>query len=65
VHESHDPDTFIGLLLVKKLIKYDPAIGLLVSSFPLLILPEPSVNCFQAWIICEFPPPLLLFGTPS
>ncbi|KAF7336326.1 hypothetical protein MVEN_02181000 [Mycena venus] len=50
VHEAHDPDAFIGLLLVKKLIKYDPAMGLPVSSFPLSILPEApaSINCFQA-----------------
>ncbi|KAF8191972.1 hypothetical protein K438DRAFT_873305 [Mycena galopus ATCC 62051] len=50
VHEPHDPDSFIGLLLIKKLIKYDPAMALPVSSLPLSILPEapPSINCFQA-----------------
>ncbi|KAJ7108335.1 hypothetical protein C8R44DRAFT_636674 [Mycena epipterygia] len=50
VHERDDPDAFIGLLLIKKLLKYDPALGLPVSSFPLSILPEarPSINCFQA-----------------
>jgi len=50
VHEPHDPDSFIGLLLIKKLIKYDPAMALPVSRLPLSILPEapPSINCFQA-----------------
>ncbi|KAJ7466471.1 hypothetical protein FB451DRAFT_1340600 [Mycena latifolia] len=50
LHEPHDPDAFVGLLLIKKLVKYDPARALPVSSFPLLILPEarPSINCFQA-----------------
>ncbi|KAF7358684.1 CAMK CAMKL CHK1 protein kinase [Mycena sanguinolenta] len=50
VHEPHDPDAFVGLLLIKKLIKYDPAQALPVSSMPLSILPEapPSINCFQA-----------------
>ncbi|KAJ6533725.1 DUF21-domain-containing protein [Mycena capillaripes] len=50
VHEPHDPDSFIGLLLIKKLLKYDPALARPVSSFPLSILPEakPSINCFQA-----------------
>ncbi|KAF8179690.1 hypothetical protein K438DRAFT_1210126 [Mycena galopus ATCC 62051] len=50
VHEPHDPDSFIGLLLIKKLIKYDPAQALPVRKMPLGILPEaqPSINCFQA-----------------
>ncbi|KAF9527887.1 hypothetical protein CPB83DRAFT_369378 [Crepidotus variabilis] len=50
VHESGNPASFIGLLLVKKLLTYDPAQSLPVSSFPLSILPEahPSINCFQA-----------------
>ncbi|KAJ7108325.1 DUF21-domain-containing protein [Mycena epipterygia] len=50
VHEPDDPDAFIGLLLVKKLLKYDPADTLPVSSFPLSILPEahPTFNCFHA-----------------
>jgi len=50
VHEPHDPDSFIGLLLIKKLIKYDPAQALPVGRMPLGILPEaqPSINCFQA-----------------
>ena len=68
VHEPQDPDALFGLLLVKKLIKYDPAMALPVSSFPLSILPEalPSINCFQ--VLDYFgvsSSPLLFFGTPS
>jgi len=50
VHEPGNPQAFIGLLLIKKLLNYDPSQALPVSSFPLSILPEamPSVNCFQA-----------------
>ncbi|KAF7340346.1 hypothetical protein MVEN_01953800 [Mycena venus] len=40
VHEPNDPKAFVGLLLIKKLLKYDPALALPVSSFPLSILPE-------------------------
>jgi len=50
VHEPGNPLAFIGLLLIKKLLTYDPSQALPVSSFTLSILPEalPSVNCFQA-----------------
>ncbi|KAF9464558.1 hypothetical protein BDZ94DRAFT_1255998 [Collybia nuda] len=50
VHDPRDPTAFIGLLLVKKLLTYDPSKALPVSSFTLSILPEahPSINCFQA-----------------
>ncbi|KAK0448437.1 uncharacterized protein EV420DRAFT_1566762 [Desarmillaria tabescens] len=50
IHEPSNPLAFTGLLLVKKLLTYDPAKELPVSSFPLSILPEayPSINCFQA-----------------
>ncbi|KAL4069154.1 hypothetical protein J3A83DRAFT_4096290 [Scleroderma citrinum] len=50
IHEPHDPLAFQGLLLVKKLLAYDPSQGLPVSNFKLSILPEarPSINCFQA-----------------
>ncbi|KAK0475263.1 hypothetical protein IW261DRAFT_1647622 [Armillaria novae-zelandiae] len=50
IHERGNPLAFTGLLLVKKLLTYDPAKELPVSSFPLSILPEahPSINCFQA-----------------
>ncbi|KAJ7616481.1 hemolysin [Roridomyces roridus] len=50
VHEKGNPQVFVGLLLVKKLLRYDPALRLPVSHFPLSILPEapPSIDCFQA-----------------
>ncbi|PPQ98287.1 LOW QUALITY PROTEIN: hypothetical protein CVT26_013511 [Gymnopilus dilepis] len=50
VHEAGNPLAFVGLLLVKKLVNYDPSQALPVSAFPLGILPEahPSINCFQA-----------------
>lgn len=50
VHDPENPLGFVGLLLVKKLITYDPSQALPVSSFALSILPEahPSINCFQA-----------------
>ncbi|KAJ3877619.1 hypothetical protein F5051DRAFT_407942 [Lentinula edodes] len=50
IHEPSNPLAFVGLLLIKKLLQYDPSQGLPISSFPLSILPEapPSINCFQA-----------------
>ncbi|KAH7923775.1 DUF21-domain-containing protein [Leucogyrophana mollusca] len=50
VHEPGNPLAFLGLLLIKKLLVYDPAQALPVSHFALSILPEahPSINCFQA-----------------
>ncbi|KAF7295132.1 hypothetical protein MIND_01051700 [Mycena indigotica] len=50
VHEPGKPGAFIGLLLIKKLLRYDPSLALPVSSFSLSILPEapPSISCFQA-----------------
>ncbi|KIY67221.1 DUF21-domain-containing protein [Cylindrobasidium torrendii FP15055 ss-10] len=50
VHEPGKPLAFVGLLLVKRLLTYDPALGLPVSKIPLSILPEanPRINCFQA-----------------
>ncbi|EIW86153.1 DUF21-domain-containing protein [Coniophora puteana RWD-64-598 SS2] len=50
VHEPDNPLAFCGLLLVKKLLMYDPGAALPVSHFKLSILPEahPSINCFQA-----------------
>ncbi|KAI9572515.1 hypothetical protein HD554DRAFT_2293048, partial [Boletus coccyginus] len=50
IHEQGNPLAFRGLLLVKKLLTYDPAKALPVSHFKLSILPEahPSINCFQA-----------------
>ncbi|KZO92058.1 DUF21-domain-containing protein [Calocera viscosa TUFC12733] len=42
--------SFVGLLLIKRLLAYDPDDCLPVSAFPLSILPEAkaSINCFQA-----------------
>lgn len=50
VHKPGNPLAFEGLLLIKKLLMYDPARGLPVSHYPLSTLPEalPSINCFQA-----------------
>ncbi|KAH9971210.1 hypothetical protein BGW80DRAFT_1174892 [Lactifluus volemus] len=50
VHEPGNPMAFVGLLLVKKLLTYDPSQCWPVSKFQLLILPEarPTINCFQA-----------------
>ncbi|KAJ2934995.1 hypothetical protein H1R20_g2114, partial [Candolleomyces eurysporus] len=50
VHEPGNPLAFIGTLLIKRLLTYDPDKALPVKSFPLTILPEalPNINCFQA-----------------
>ncbi|KIM81896.1 hypothetical protein PILCRDRAFT_821253 [Piloderma croceum F 1598] len=50
IHEPGKPFSYLGLLLIKKLLVYDPTKALPVSHFPLSILPEarPSINCFQA-----------------
>ncbi|KAJ2933274.1 hypothetical protein H1R20_g3803, partial [Candolleomyces eurysporus] len=50
VHLPGRPKAFVGLLLVKTLLGYDPKQALPVSSFQLSILPEAhtSINCFQA-----------------
>ncbi|KAF7329991.1 hypothetical protein MKEN_00265400 [Mycena kentingensis (nom. inval.)] len=50
VHEKGKPDSFIGLLLVKKLLRVDTSQARTVSSLPLSILPEahPGISCFQA-----------------
>lgn len=50
VHEPGNLFAFSGLLLVKKLLTYDPSQCWPVSKFTLSILPEakPTINCFQA-----------------
>jgi len=50
VHAVGKPNSFIGLLLVKKLLRYDTRERKLVSQLPLSVLPEasPSISCFQA-----------------
>ena len=44
-----NPSDFVGMLIVKKLISYDPHECLRIDSFQLSILPEtsPDVDCFQ------------------
>jgi len=50
VHEPSKPTAFIGILLIKTLIDYDPNDKKSVGDFALSILPQalPSINCFQA-----------------
>ncbi|VDB85109.1 unnamed protein product [Peniophora sp. CBMAI 1063] len=50
VHEPGQPLAFVGTLLIKKLLQYDPASKWPVKNFKLSILPEakPTVSCFQA-----------------
>lgn len=44
------PNVVIGLLLIKKLLRYDPATAKTVGQLPLSLLPEakPNISCFQA-----------------
>lgn len=50
VTAANKPNLVIGLLLIKKLLRYDPSTHKAVSQLPLSILPEarPDINCFQA-----------------
>ncbi|WRT68376.1 uncharacterized protein IL334_005352 [Kwoniella shivajii] len=50
VYEPGQKDNFVGMLLVKRLITYNPDDEWPVSKFSLLPLPEakPEINCFQA-----------------
>ncbi|WFC96734.1 cell agglutination protein Mam3 [Malassezia brasiliensis] len=50
VHEPGKPDAIIGMLLVKRLIQYDPEDGWPVSRFQLTPLPEasPDLNLLDA-----------------
>ncbi|KAG8908728.1 hypothetical protein FRC01_007256, partial [Tulasnella sp. 417] len=50
VHEPHQPLSFRGFLLVKKLLLYDPSRPKRVGDFRLTVLPEakPTISCFQA-----------------
>jgi len=45
-----EKDNFVGMLLIKKLLAYDPDDRLPVSHFPLSVLPEGehTMNCLQA-----------------
>jgi metal transporter CNNM len=50
VTASNKPNQVIGLLLIKKLLRYDPSTKQTVAQLPLSLLPEarPNINCFQA-----------------
>lgn len=49
IHVPGDPQNFIGMLLVRILITYDPEDALPISSFPLATLPEtaPETTCLN------------------
>lgn len=49
IHLPNEPTNFIGMLLVRVLISYDPEDALPVSSFPLATLPEtpPDTSCLN------------------
>lgn len=49
IHLPNEPTNFIGMLLVRVLISYDPEDSLPVSSFPLATLPEtpPDTSCLN------------------
>ncbi|CAK9439126.1 uncharacterized protein LODBEIA_P33500 [Lodderomyces beijingensis] len=44
IHLPNEPNNFIGMLLVRVLISYDPEDALPVASFPLATLPETGVE---------------------
>lgn len=50
VHAPGNPTAFVGLLLLKKLLRYDLSHPRPLSEYSLSILPEalPTINCFQA-----------------
>jgi metal transporter CNNM len=49
IHTPEDPDNFVGMLLVKMLITYDPEDALCVRDFALATLPEtrPETSCLD------------------
>ncbi|KAK3995309.1 putative transporter [Cladorrhinum sp. PSN332] len=49
IHETGNPTNFVGMLLVKILITYDPEDARLVKDFPLATLPEtrPETSCLD------------------
>ncbi|KAL8393628.1 hypothetical protein RB599_005902 [Gaeumannomyces hyphopodioides] len=49
IHEAGSPTNFLGMLLVKILITYDPEDCMLVKDFPLATLPEtrPETSCLD------------------
>ena len=44
IHLPNEPTNFIGMLLVRVLISYDPEDALPVASFPLATLPETGLD---------------------
>lgn len=44
IHLPNEPNNFIGMLLVRVLISYDPEDALPVASFPLATLPETGID---------------------
>ncbi|KAL8292145.1 hypothetical protein RQP46_001611 [Phenoliferia psychrophenolica] len=50
IHVPGHNDEFVGMLIVKKLITYDPSTAQTVGSFPLSVLPEtgPDSTCLDA-----------------
>lgn len=49
IHAPDEPQNFIGMLLVRTLITYDPEDSFPISSFPLATLPEtgPQTSCLN------------------
>lgn len=49
IHVPNEPSNFIGMLLVRTLITYDPEDGFPIYSFPLATLPEtkPDTSCLN------------------
>lgn len=49
IHVPNEPTNFIGMLLVRTLITYDPEDAFPISSFPLATLPEtkPDTSCLN------------------
>lgn len=49
IHAPGEPTNFIGMLLVRTLITYDPEDAFVISSFPLATLPEtgPDTSCLN------------------
>lgn len=49
IHAPNEPSNFVGMLLVRTLITYDPEDAFPISSFPLATLPEtkPDTSCLN------------------
>jgi metal transporter CNNM len=53
IHTPEDPDNFVGMLLVKMLITYDPEDALCVRDFALATLPEEGKS--HMVLVSDFP----------